>query len=274
MTGCWVSRWIIALVWSGVVGRCAFRMRAIKEPEGRDWWPFRYHQYFLNCVGAFVGFAAIAYFWAYPRCVAAGCVSSPPSRTPAPCRPSSPPVPAPVPPRLRPPHLRPPHSRSLVGSQEIPGFFGGLEFLRLPPRLRAHHGGGGFTCTHSRLRVSLPPIVETEGRSYGKTRRFTATLRTCAVTPRKYIWWRIKGFVTPEPPSSSDLATPSLPQAAPGGIPRPPASTAPDPTLSLDSPPSAAAPRSAEPREQKQEEGAPRPDSTDRPGPADGLEET
>jgi hypothetical protein len=68
MTGCWVSRWIIALVWSGVLDRCAFRMHAIKEPEGSDWWPFRYHQYFLNCVGAFVGFAAIAYFWAYPRC--------------------------------------------------------------------------------------------------------------------------------------------------------------------------------------------------------------
>jgi len=37
-----------------------------------------------------------------------------------------------------------------------------------------------------------------------------------------------KGFVTPDPPSTSNLATPPLPQGAPSGIPRPPASTASD----------------------------------------------
>ena len=61
-----------------------------------------------------------------------------------------------------------------------------------------------------------------------------------------------KGFVTPDPPSISDLTTPPLPHAAPSGTPRPPASTAPDPTPAPDSPPSGAPP--AESREQKQEE--------------------
>jgi hypothetical protein len=101
------------------------------------------------------------------------------------------------------------------------------------------------------------------------------TGRRIAPAPRRCVRMvEGKGFVRPEPPSSSDLSTPSLPQAAPSGIPRPPASTVPDPTPSPDGPPSAAAPQSAEPREQKQEEGAPRPDSNGRPGPADGLEET
>jgi hypothetical protein len=101
------------------------------------------------------------------------------------------------------------------------------------------------------------------------------TGRRIAPAPRRCVRMvEGKGFVTPEPPSSSDLATPSLPQAAPSGIPRPPASTVSDPTPSPDSPPSAAAPRSGELREQKQDEGAPRPDSTDRPGPADALEAT
>ncbi len=43
-----------------------------------------------------------------------------------------------VPPRRPPPHLRPPNSRSPVGAQEVSGFLGSLEFLRLPPRLSAH----------------------------------------------------------------------------------------------------------------------------------------
>jgi hypothetical protein len=79
-----------------------------------------------------------------------------------------------------------------------------------------------------------------------------------------------KGFVTPEPPSSSDLATPSLPQAAPSGILRPPASTVHDPTPSPDRPASAPASRPAEPYEKRQEEGPPPSDPTDRPE----LEET
>jgi hypothetical protein len=83
-----------------------------------------------------------------------------------------------------------------------------------------------------------------------------------------------KGFEAPDPPSGSDLTTPSLPQAAPSGISRPPASTAPHPTPTPDRPPSVSAPRTAEPSEEKQEEGAPRPDPTDRPGLADGLEAT
>jgi integrase-like protein len=75
--------------------------------------------------------------------------------------------------------------------------------------------------------------------------------------PREDFLVEGKGFVTPEPPSSSDLATPSLPQAAPSGIPRPPASTVHDPTSSPDRPPSAPAPRPAESHEKRQEEGPP-----------------
>src|SRR3989338_2999114 len=54
-------------------------------------------------------------------------------------------------------------------------------------------------------------------------------------------------------------SAPPLPQAAPGGIPRPPASRAQPPTPSPDRMPSASAPRLDEPREQKEEESRPDP---------------
>lgn len=77
-----------------------------------------------------------------------------------------------------------------------------------------------------------------------------------------------KGFVTPDPLSGSDLSAPSLPQAAPGGIPRPPASTTQHPTPSPDNTPSASAPRPDEPRGQKKEEER-RPDPTTTSDPPD-----
>src|SRR5215471_10094459 len=64
-----------------------------------------------------------------------------------------------------------------------------------------------------------------------------------------------KGFETPDPPSGRNLATPSLPQTAPSGIPCPPASTASHPTPLPDVPLSAPPPHADEPCEQKQREG-------------------
>src|SRR5215467_4590985 len=61
-----------------------------------------------------------------------------------------------------------------------------------------------------------------------------------------------QGFETPDPPSGRNLATPSLPQTAPSGIPCPPASTAPHPIRLPDVPPSAPPPHADEPCEQKQ----------------------
>jgi len=63
-----------------------------------------------------------------------------------------------------------------------------------------------------------------------------------------------KGFEAPEPPSSSNLVPPPPPQAAPSGIPCPPASTAPPSTASTDGSPSASAPPADESREQEQEQ--------------------
>jgi len=64
-----------------------------------------------------------------------------------------------------------------------------------------------------------------------------------------------KGFEAPDPPSGRNLATPSLPQTAPSGIPCPPASAAPHPIPLPDVPPSAPPPHADEPCEQKRREG-------------------
>jgi hypothetical protein len=77
-----------------------------------------------------------------------------------------------------------------------------------------------------------------------------ARRRKCLLTPRGCVLPKVveaKGFVTPDPPSTSDLATPPLPQAAPRGIPRPPASIAPYPASSPDRPPSSSGPEALNP---------------------------
>jgi len=76
--------------------------------------------------------------------VAAGCASSPPSRTPAPCRPSSPTAPAPAPPRrLVPPRQRPPHSRSPPLSSAFDAAPDRRRRTPLPAPRPPPHGGAG-----------------------------------------------------------------------------------------------------------------------------------
>jgi hypothetical protein len=65
-----------------------------------------------------------------------------------------------------------------------------------------------------------------------------------------------KGFVGPDAPKPSDLATPPLPEAAPSGTPRPPASTASDPTSSPHTAPIRPPLERAEPNGQERGRGA------------------
>src|SRR3990170_3802328 len=88
--------------------------------------------------------------------VAAGCASLPPSRTPAPCRPSSPTLPAPAPPPPPPPPplpppppppppppLPPPQSRSPRLSSALDAAPDGRRRTPLPAPCPPPHGGAG-----------------------------------------------------------------------------------------------------------------------------------
>jgi hypothetical protein len=121
--------------------------------------------------------------------------------------------------------------------EETQGTYGHLERVRHERRVDLDAVLGGV-----QARPPASTLLDAGGAPEGQLHDF----------PSEDLVVEGKGFVTPDPPSTSNFATPHLPQAAPSGIPRPPTSTAPDP--SPDSPPAPSAPRPADPREWNQEQ--------------------